>query len=48
MVFAGVTLIFLPHCIAIASILPWERLVAARRRATTGTAPAPAPSPLPG
>lgn len=26
MVFAGVTIIFLPHCIAIMSILPWERL----------------------
>ena len=31
MVFAGVTIIFLPHCIAIASILPWERFVGARR-----------------
>ncbi len=28
MVFAGVTIIFLPHCIAILSILPWERLTA--------------------
>jgi hypothetical protein len=44
MVFAGVTIIFLPHCIAIASILPWERLVRARLRAS----PAPATSPLPG
>jgi hypothetical protein len=26
MVFAGVTIIFLPHCIAILSVLPWERL----------------------
>ena len=26
LVFAGVTIIFLPHCIAILSILPWERL----------------------
>ncbi|RBY77399.1 MFS transporter permease [Blastococcus sp. TF02-09] len=26
MVYAGVTIIFLPHCIAILSILPWERL----------------------
>ena len=34
MIFAGVTIIFLPHCIAILSILPWERLTArfARRR----------------
>ncbi|WP_369135589.1 MFS transporter permease [Modestobacter sp. I12A-02662] len=30
MVYAGVTIIFLPHCIAILSILPWERLTAAR------------------
>jgi len=44
-VFAGVTIIFLPHCIAIASILPWERLVGARRRATGA---APPTSPLPG
>ena len=36
MVFAGVTIIFLPHCIAILSILPWERLTAMRRQ----TAPA--------
>jgi hypothetical protein len=28
MVFAGVTIIFLPHCIAILSILPWERWTA--------------------
>ncbi len=28
MVFAGVGIIFLPHCIAILSILPWERLTA--------------------
>ena len=26
MAFAGVPIIFLPHCIAILSILPWERL----------------------
>jgi hypothetical protein len=31
MVYAGVTIIFLPHCVAILSILPWERLTAARR-----------------
>jgi hypothetical protein len=37
MVYAGVGIIFLPHCIAILSILPLERLVIARRR----TAPAP-------
>jgi hypothetical protein len=28
MVFAGVGIIFLPHCIAILSILPWERFTA--------------------
>ncbi|WP_104525945.1 HTTM domain-containing protein [Blastococcus atacamensis] len=32
MVFAGVTIIFLPHCVAILSILPWERLAARLRR----------------
>jgi hypothetical protein len=42
MVFAGVTIIFLPHCIAILSILPWERLTAMRRQTAL---PAPA---LPG
>jgi hypothetical protein len=31
MVYAGVTIIFLPHCVAILSILPWERLTAGRR-----------------
>jgi hypothetical protein len=45
MVFAGVTIIFLPHCIAIVSILPWERLVGARHR---GAGTAPPTSPLPG
>jgi hypothetical protein len=32
MVFAGVTIIFLPHCVAVLSILPWERLPALRER----------------
>jgi hypothetical protein len=32
MVYAGVTIIFLPHCIAILSILPWERLTARWQR----------------
>jgi hypothetical protein len=32
MVFAGVTIIFLPHCVAILSILPWERLPELRTR----------------
>ena len=33
MVYAGVTIIFLPHCIAILSILPWERFTPAWRAA---------------
>jgi hypothetical protein len=33
MVYAGVSIIFLPHCIAILSILPWERLTAGRHEA---------------
>jgi hypothetical protein len=46
MVYAGVQIIFLPHCVAILSILPWERLTAPSRRATA-TPPStsvPAPS----
>jgi hypothetical protein len=39
MVYAGVGIIFLPHCIAILSILPWERLAAPR-------APVPASGPV--
>ena len=31
MVYAGVTIIFLPHCVAILSLFPWERLPAVRR-----------------
>jgi hypothetical protein len=31
-VFAGVAIIFLPHCVAILSLLPWERLPALRAR----------------
>jgi hypothetical protein len=34
MVFAGVTIIFLPHCVAILSILPWERLTGRFARKT--------------
>jgi hypothetical protein len=37
MVYAGVGIIFLPHCVAILSILPWERL-SVRQRAATGSA----------
>jgi len=43
MVYAGVTIIFLPHCIAILSILPWERLTAVRRRTSLAPTPAAAP-----
>jgi hypothetical protein len=46
MVFAGVMIIFLPHVVAILSILPWERLKP--RAATTGRRPsiaAPSASP---
>ncbi|SFL66729.1 HTTM domain-containing protein [Geodermatophilus ruber] len=32
MVFAGVSIIFLPHCVAILSIVPWERVPGAARR----------------
>jgi hypothetical protein len=38
-VYAGVQIIFLPHCIAILSMLPWERLVG-RRRAAAPVEPA--------
>ncbi|MCW2678312.1 MAG: conserved rane protein of unknown function [Modestobacter sp.] len=36
MVYAGVGIIFLPHCIAILSILPWERLTAPSTPALAG------------
>jgi hypothetical protein len=35
MVYAGVEIIFLPHCVAILSLLPWERLTTRQR----GTGP---------
>ncbi|MBB3678678.1 MFS transporter permease [Modestobacter versicolor] len=44
MVYAGVGIIFLPHCVAILSILPWERLTAARRRTQLDPAPAAVPA----
>jgi hypothetical protein len=44
MVYAGVGIIFLPHCIAILSILPWERLTMLRRRAILDTAPVTSPA----
>jgi hypothetical protein len=48
MVYAGVGIIFLPHCIAILSILPWERLAVASRRTSLSPDPTPAPSPATG
>ena len=44
MVFAGVTIIFLPHCVAILSILPWERLIAAWGAVSGGGPRQPAPA----
>jgi hypothetical protein len=47
MVFAGVRIIFLPHCVAILSILPWERLpdtVGQLRAGTFRLRPAAAPA----
>jgi hypothetical protein len=50
MVFGGLRIIFLPHCVAILSILPWERfpdvVAGLRRRVQRGRVPAvPAPAP---
>jgi hypothetical protein len=50
MVFGGLRIIFLPHCVAILSILPWERfpeaVAAVRGRARRGrTVPAPTAAP---
>ncbi|SNS02300.1 hypothetical protein SAMN06893096_101406 [Geodermatophilus pulveris] len=53
-VYASVTIIFLPHCVAVLSILPWERLPEAVRRLRAPTAarhpagPAPAGAAPPG
>ena len=50
-VYASVTIIFLPHCVAILSILPWERVPDARRRLRAqlaGRSPAPAVAGPPG
>jgi hypothetical protein len=44
MVYAGVGIIFLPHCVAILSILPWERLTAGRSAAPTAPAADPGQS----
>jgi hypothetical protein len=43
MVYAGVSIIFLPHCVAILSILPWERLTARKLRPTPTPTPTVAP-----
>jgi hypothetical protein len=43
MVYAGVGIIFLPHCVAILSILPWERLTVLRLRPRLDAAPRPSP-----
>ncbi|WP_231558527.1 MFS transporter permease [Modestobacter caceresii] len=48
MVYAGVTIIFLPHCIAILSILPWERLSVLQRRDNLTGLPAVPGTPTPG
>ena len=45
--YLGLGIVFLPHCIAILSILPWERLTTGRRTAPAA-APVPAPAPAPG
>jgi hypothetical protein len=44
MTYVGVTIIFLPHCIAILSILPLERLVRSRRRTPVEEPGRPSPS----
>jgi hypothetical protein len=44
MTYVGVTIIFLPHCIAILSILPLERLVRSRRRTPAEEPGRPTPS----
>ncbi|MCZ2812391.1 MULTISPECIES: MFS transporter permease [unclassified Modestobacter] len=48
MVYAGVTIIFLPHCVAILSILPWERLTVLQRRDSPAGLPAVPGTPAPG
>jgi hypothetical protein len=41
--YLGLGIVFLPHCIAILSIAPWERLLGMRQRTGPALAPAPAP-----
>jgi hypothetical protein len=47
MTYVGVTIIFLPHCIAILSILPLERLVRWTQRAAVAAPQRPSPSVVP-
>ncbi len=47
MVFAGVGIIFLPHCIAILSIVPWERLTARQLQTEPSEPTVPAASSAP-
>jgi hypothetical protein len=46
--YLGLGIVFLPHCVAILSILPWERLGSLRRRAVLDPRHARRPSPAPG
>ena len=45
MVYAGVGIIFLPHCIAVLSVLPWERLTVLWWRSGRQRTPMPVPAP---
>ncbi|MEV1282064.1 MFS transporter permease [Modestobacter sp. NPDC049651] len=45
--YLGLGIVFLPHCIAILSVLPWEKLLA-RRATVPEVPPAGAPGPAPG
>ena len=44
-VYAGVTIVFLPHCVAILSLLPWEQLPVRSRHRSRSTVPVPQLSP---
>jgi hypothetical protein len=47
MTYAGLTIIFLPHCVAILSILPWERLTARQAQPAPSTPTVPVTSGAP-
>jgi hypothetical protein len=47
LVYAGVGILFLPHCIAVLSILPWERLTGSGQRGGPGPGPTSVPSRAP-